>query len=50
MPLFSKYIAATESMNSRIQRLKYRERGFGNRDRYRSVTNFYYRNLDLYPA
>lgn len=41
--------ANAESMNSKIQRLKSRARGFRNRLRFKNIIYFHYANLDLYP-
>jgi len=42
--------AAAESMNSRIQRIKSRARGFRNRVRFKNVIYFHCGNLELYPS
>ncbi|GIX26740.1 MAG: ISL3 family transposase [Burkholderiales bacterium] len=39
-----------ESINSRIQRMKSRARGFRNRERFRNAIYFHLGGLDLYPA
>ncbi|MGH9486475.1 MAG: ISL3 family transposase [Terriglobales bacterium] len=39
-----------ESINSRIQLVKLRSRGFRNRERFRNAIYFHLGNLDLYPA
>ena len=39
-----------ESINSRIQRMKNRARGFRNRERFRNAIYFHLGGLDLYPA
>ena len=41
--------AASESMNSKIQRVKVMARGFRNRARYRNAIYFHCGGLDLYP-
>ena len=40
---------ASESMNSRIQGLKIRSRGFRNKARYIQAIYFHFGGLDLYP-
>jgi transposase len=41
--------ALAESTNSRIQRVKSRACGFGNRERFRTAIMFHLGQLDLYP-
>ncbi len=42
--------AAVEGLNSKIQTVKARARGFRNRERFRNATYFHCGRLDLYPA
>jgi transposase len=42
--------ARAESVNAKIQWLKYTARGFRNRDRFRNAIYFHLGGLDLYPA
>ena len=42
--------ARSESINAKIQWLKYTARGFRNRDRFRNAIYFHLGGLDLYPA
>lgn len=42
--------ARAESINAKIQWLKYTARGFRNRDRFRNAIYFHLGGLDLYPA
>ncbi|HEV7504174.1 MAG TPA: transposase, partial [Thermoanaerobaculia bacterium] len=42
--------ARAESVNAKIQWLKYTARGFRNRDRFRHAIYFHLGGLDLYPA
>ena len=42
--------ARAESVNAKIQWLKYNSRGFRNRDRFRNAIYFHLGGLDLYPA
>ena len=42
--------AGSESINSKIQKVKYMSRGFRNRERFRNAIYFHCGELDLYPA
>ena len=42
--------AGAESINSKIQKIKYMSRGFRNRRRFRNAIYFHCGGLDLYPA
>ncbi len=42
--------ARAESVNAKIQWLKYTARGFRNRERFRNAIYFHLGGLDLYPA
>jgi len=42
--------AAAEALNSKIQMIKYRARGYRNDDRFEAAILFYCGGLDLYPA
>lgn len=42
--------AGAESINSKIQKVKYMSRGFRNRERFRNAVYFHCGGLDLYPA
>jgi len=42
--------AGAESINSKIQKVKYMSRGFRNRERFRNAIYFHCGGLDLYPA
>ena len=42
--------AASESVNSKVQRIKRAACGFRKRDRFRNAIQFHLRGLDLYPA
>lgn len=42
--------AGAESINSKIQKVKYMSRGFRNRQRFRNAIYFHCGGLDLYPA
>lgn len=42
--------ARSESVNAKIQWLKYTARGFRNRERFRNAIYFHLGGLDLYPV